>query len=79
MSGHQQKILQLLFSDYLESMQDQLAELDDARQAIDLLREEKERERQQMMQQERFAMQTKMHEKIQLLQQKKHVSKWSLK
>lgn len=63
-----------MFSDHFESLQDSLAHIQEARQAIDALREDHERQKQARIIEEQRLKQIQMQQKVDLMRQKKHVS-----
>uniref|UniRef100_A0A8R1XXB7 VHS domain-containing protein n=1 Tax=Onchocerca volvulus TaxID=6282 RepID=A0A8R1XXB7_ONCVO len=57
---------------YFESLQDSLAHIQEARQAIDALREDHERQKQARIMEEQRLKQIQMQQKVDLMRQKKH-------
>ncbi|MCP9266169.1 Hepatocyte growth factor-regulated tyrosine kinase substrate [Dirofilaria immitis] len=57
---------------HFESLQDSLAHIQEARQAIDALREDHERQRQARIMEEQRLKQIQMQQKVDLMRQKKH-------
>lgn len=62
------------FPDHFESLQDHLAHIQEARQAVDALREDHERQKQARALEEQRLKQIQMQQKVDLMRQKKHVS-----
>lgn len=58
---------------YYESLQDQIASIHDARQAVTALRDDHQRRKQEAMLEEQRRRQLQMHEKLRIMRQRKHV------
>uniref|UniRef100_A0A183BS91 Hepatocyte growth factor-regulated tyrosine kinase substrate n=1 Tax=Globodera pallida TaxID=36090 RepID=A0A183BS91_GLOPA len=58
--------------EHYERLQDHLAHIGEARQAVDALREENERQRQEMQRAEQDKRQTQLKQKLELMRHKKH-------
>ncbi len=60
-------------SGYYESLQDRLSSIEEARQAVEALREEHERRRQQELLNAQRLRQIQMQQKLEVMRHKKHV------